>query len=190
MEWRGPSTGAQGSFSAPHLYLGTQVLPSGGTFGASGFVCPMAQTLMPLGPEFALLAPRNVHWIPAPSLYSWMWERFFGPVSSWKFWVPEGTLASPLVLDKLHWATSLARPSHCLVLQHQPHHSSPFVVLFLDTQGLGQKGVSAILLTSLPGQPHPACQRPFVPPSIPLGSSWCQPGSGGGVGKRLAFKRH
>lgn len=96
------------------------MLPSDGTFGASGLVCPMAQTLMPLGPEFALLAPRNVHWIPAPSLYSWMWERFFGPVSSWKFCVPEGTLASPLVLDKFHWATSLARPSHCLVLQHQP----------------------------------------------------------------------
>lgn len=158
MEWRGPSTGAQGSFSAPHLYLGTQVLPSGGAFGASGFVCPMAQTLMPLGPEFALLAPRNVHWIPAPSLYSWMWERFFGPVSSWKFWVPEGTLASPLVLDKFHWATSLARPSLCLVLQHQPPSRLSLRRALLGHPGAGsERGLS-----------HPTHFSAWpAPPSLP-----------------------
>lgn len=65
--------------------------------------------------------------------------RFLGPTSVWSFWVPEGTLTSPLVLDEPPGGETFSLPPLMLPAPTVPLPSS-CPGQFLDTLGLGQKG--------------------------------------------------
>lgn len=84
--------------------------------------------------------------------------RYLSPTSVWSFWVPEGTVTSPLVLDEPCGGETLSPPPLVLPAPTIPLPSS-CPGQFPDTLGLGQKGGVDQPARFFSGQRPPALQR-------------------------------
>lgn len=129
--------------------------------------CAPGPCVCSTGPPAAALAPSS----PVPLFLGV--GRFLGPVSAWKFWVPQGTPTSSLVLDEPPWLPARPDPLPASFYSAIPRHSSPFILPWPSSSGHPggrvRKRVSASLLASLCGQPRRACRGLCAALTVSLG---------------------